>query len=98
MYPSNREQAIQTKIIEYLTVIGAYAVKVVKATKAGVPDVICCMNGKFIAIEVKRSGKQPEPLQIYNAQRIEKAGGIAICAHSVEELKTELTKKGMLCQ
>jgi hypothetical protein len=43
--------------------------------KAGVPDIIACLNGKFIGIEVKRPGKFPTPIQCGVLQRIRLAGG-----------------------
>lgn len=92
------EKSVQTKIIEYLTLIGGYSVKVVQATKAGVPDVVCCLNGKFIAIEVKRIAKHATALQKYKMAEIEKAGGIAFEAHSVEEVKQELNRRNITCQ
>ena len=93
-----REQPIQTKIIEYLTSNGGYAVKVVQATKAGVPDVVCCLHGKFIAIEVKKPKLNASPLQDYNVKRVEAAGGIAFVAHSLDEVKQELNRRNITCQ
>lgn len=93
-----REQSIQTNIIEYITSIGGYAVKVVQATKAGVPDVVCCLGGKCIAVECKQVKKHATALQKYKMAEIEKAGGIAFEAHSVDEVKQELVKRGILCQ
>jgi hypothetical protein len=46
--------------------------------KAGVPDIIACFNGRFVAIEVKRPGKKPTPLQIRRLLEIERAGGFAL--------------------
>lgn len=92
------EKPIQTKIIEYLTLIGAYPVKVISATKAGVPDVVCCLSGMFIAIECKQVKKHATALQRYKMAEIEKAGGYAFEAHSVEEVKQELHKRGLICQ
>ena len=85
---SGPEQKIQSKIIKYLESIGAYIVKVIKATKAGVPDIIACLNGRFIALEVKTPKGRPSELQLYNIEKIQKAGGIAGVVRSVEDVKT----------
>lgn len=43
----------------------------------GAPDLICCSQGRFVAIEVKREGKGPTPLQQLRIEEIKKAGGFA---------------------
>lgn len=84
-----KEQDIQKKIINYLEDIGAYVVKVVSATKAGVPDLLVCYEGKFIAIEVKtlETRNNVSALQSYNLSKIENAGGYSLVAWSVEMVK-----------
>lgn len=47
-------------------------------TKEGIPDIIACCNGKFIAIEVKAPNGKPKPLQLWNLKKIDEAGGFAI--------------------
>ena len=86
-----KEQQIQSKIIKYLKSMGAYVVKVSIATKSGVPDIICCYKGVFIAIEVKAPGGAISTLQQWNIEQIRKAGGIAIIAYSDIEVKSLLT-------
>lgn len=82
------EQDIQTKIIKYLNSEGFYVVKVVSATKAGVPDILCCIYGQFVAFEVKANAtKKPTPLQEYNLDKIRECGGEAFVVHSLEQVK-----------
>lgn len=45
--------------------------------KSGVPDRIGCYKGRLFAIEVKREGKEPTPLQWKRIREIEAAGGKA---------------------
>lgn len=52
---------------------------------AGLPDLVCCIQGMFVGIEVKQPGKMPTPRQEYVARLIRDANGICIVAHSVEE-------------
>jgi pantoate kinase len=42
---------------------------------SGVPDFLCCVNGKFLAIEAKAGKGVPTALQLKNMQAINTAGG-----------------------
>ena len=42
---------------------------------SGVPDFLCCVNGKFLAIEAKAGKGQATALQLKNMQEINMAGG-----------------------
>ena len=46
--------------------------------RSGVPDVICCVNGNFLAIECKAGDSSPTVLQNREIEAIRKAGGTAI--------------------
>lgn len=87
-----KEQDYQRKIMDFLRSKGAYVVKVIRASKAGVPDVICCYKGRFIAIEVKRPEtiKNVSKLQAYNLDLIHSAGGIGFVAYSKEHVQKVL--------
>ncbi|MEG1806473.1 MAG: VRR-NUC domain-containing protein [Clostridia bacterium] len=54
---------------------------------AGIPDIICCYKGKFIAFEVKTDIGKTTVLQQITIKRILKAGGYAVVVRSVEEVK-----------
>jgi penicillin-binding protein-related factor A (putative recombinase) len=82
-----KEQQLQSKILKYLKEKGIYAIKTVTATKNGVPDIIACYKGKYIAIEVKTPEGKLSELQHYNLRQVEKAGGYSFVVRSVEELK-----------
>ena len=45
--------------------------------RSGIPDIICCINGKFIAIECKAGDNKPTELQKFEISRIRKAKGVA---------------------
>lgn len=87
-----KEQAYQKKIIDFLKSKGAYVVKIISASQAGVPDVICCYRGRFVAVEVKRpeTVRNVSRLQAYNLDKITEAGGIGFVAYSVEQVKKVL--------
>ena len=82
-----RESQIQTKIIKYLNGIGAYTIKTITTNKNGCPDVICCLNGKFIALEVKADKGIVSKLQEHNIKQIKNSDGIAEVVRSVDEVK-----------
>lgn len=89
-----REQAIQAKILRYLKKSGCYAVKVIQANKAGVPDILCCYKGHFLAFEVKtpETTKRYSKLQDYNIREIRKCGGFAYIVSSEDEIREVLAK------
>jgi Holliday junction resolvase len=45
---------------------------------SGVPDIVCCYNGVFVAIECKANGNKPTPLQEAQMQKIRQTGGYTI--------------------
>jgi hypothetical protein len=63
--------------------------------KHGIPDFICCWNGKFLAIECKAPGKLNTctPNQLERQKEIRAAGGIALVVDNVLALE-ELELKG----
>lgn len=81
------EQKIQARILKELKKHGIWAVKIITANRNGVPDILACWEGKFIAIEVKRPGGKLAVLQQIQIDRINAAGGVAIVATSWEEVK-----------
>lgn len=91
------EQQIQTKITNYLKSIGAYTFKTITSNKAGVPDLIACVEGKFIAIEVKQHGGRVSELQKYHQELIKRSGGVAMVAYSVDEVKANLIQLTNKC-
>lgn len=46
--------------------------------KSGIPDIVCCVNGFMVAIEVKASNGRASELQKLNTKRINQSGGIAV--------------------
>jgi len=81
------EQQLQKKIIDYLQEKGYYVVKVVKANKAGVSDLLACVNGRFVSIEVKVGKNKPTPLQLHNLEEVKKAGGVSFVAYTLDDVK-----------
>lgn len=45
---------------------------------SGVPDFLCCVEGKFLAIEAKAGNNQPTALQLKNLKSIQEGGGVTM--------------------
>lgn len=61
--------------------------------RSGVPDIICCANGKFLGIECKAGNNKPTALQEKEMQSIRDAGGKTIVVN-----ETNLTMLGELIE
>lgn len=73
------EKAYENKIKRYLKECGAYRVKYHGNyySENGTPDILACVNGYFLAIEVKAPEGKPSELQLVKIAEIRKAGGFA---------------------
>lgn len=90
------EKAFENKIKAYLKSIGAYFIKTHgdRFSRVGTPDIIACVNGYFVAIEVKAENGRPSELQLHHIEEIKKAGGYATILYpkDFENFKKEMTK------
>lgn len=77
------EKIFENKIKKMLSDNGAYFVKFFanSYTRAGVPDILACINSYFVGIEVKAENGHPSELQLYNVEQIRKAGGFAFIVY-----------------
>ena len=90
-----KEQDIQTAIMNYISSIGGLPVKFNNMgiyAKAGVSDILACIKGKFVAIEVKRPGQKPTKLQLNFIDAINSIGGVAFWADNLETVKEHLKR------
>ena len=58
-------------------------------------DFLCCIRGRFVAIETKAKGKTPTPLQVLTLRQINAAGGFGIWTDNIEKLKDALISEGL---
>lgn len=80
------ESAIQSKIMKELKKAGIYAHKNITTNKKGIPDIICCVHGKYLALEVKNEKGKTTELQDWNINEIRKSGGRAEVVRSWEDV------------
>ncbi|MBP2026857.1 hypothetical protein J2Z35_000648 [Acetoanaerobium pronyense] len=75
------EKQLQSKVIKFLKShpnIWFFKVWGGGFQKSGIPDIICCVNGYFIALELKSDAGKPTALQQMNIRQINAAGGIGV--------------------
>jgi hypothetical protein len=75
---STPESKVKTKIRAILKEQGVYYAMPIGTGygNAGVPDFLCCVNGRFVAIEVKAGKGQTTALQDKNLRDIAAANGV----------------------
>ena len=83
------EGKVKKEVIAYLNELGAYYFMPVTGGygRSGVPDIVACLNGKFVGIECKAGDNQPTALQVKNLKAIRSAGGLSFCVNSVKVLR-----------
>lgn len=94
-----QEKTFENKIKKWLKEHGHWYVKYwagSKFTKTGIPDLLCCVNGYFVAIEVKAQNGTPSELQEHTVNEIRTAGGFAVIVYPSgwPKLKTFLDDLG----
>lgn len=95
--PSNRVWAWVQQVKQSLLqlkikiVIGIYTTS---GSTKGVSDILCCIKGRFVAIEIKNPSTKDKlrESQIWFNSKVEKNGGITIVGSSVEQVDLELSK------
>lgn len=75
-----KEKSFETTVKKFLRDRGCYVIKNFGCsfTRAGLPDLVVCANGKFIALELKNEKGKATPLQLANIRDIQGAGGVAL--------------------
>jgi hypothetical protein len=72
------ETKLKEKVLADLKGLGAWAEKIQQVGKVGTPDILACINGKFIALELKsKEDELPSKAQVIKLRKIKKAGGFA---------------------
>lgn len=100
------EKRYENQIKDFLRSEGAYFVKYFanRNTRSGIPDILACINGYFVGVEVKADHGRFTPLQEYNLIMIREAGGFGFVLYPsgfeqfkkfVKDLKNEEFSKDM---
>ncbi len=90
------EKRVKDKVVGVLKDEGAYYF--FPAThgygRSGVPDIVACVNGHFLAIECKAGKNKPTALQVREIENIRLVGGVAVVANEENwELVRDIIRK-----
>lgn len=87
-----REKQFETKVKAWLKANNCWVLKTWSngVQRSGIPDLLVCVNGYFVGVELKAEKGKPSCLQLYNIDQIRESGGIAIVLYpnQFEEFKT----------
>ena len=74
------EKQLENKIKKFLKSHNIWFTKIWGGgyQKAGIPDILACVNGYFVAIEIKGNSGKPTELQKYNIKKINESNGVGI--------------------
>ena len=81
------EKKLQDKAIRYLKGRGIYYLNLYGDGRSGKgkPDIIACINGRFVAFELKVGLNDMQDDQKIHKLRIERSGGLHYSPYSLEE-------------
>lgn len=81
-----KEKTFENRIKDFLKKEGCYFFKFwgTMYTRAGVPDLIACVNGWFVGIEVKSEIGRASEIQLQNISEIHENRGFAVIVHPEE--------------
>ena len=82
-----REKKLQDKVIAYLKGRGIYYLNLYGDGRSGKgkPDIIACINGRFVAFELKVGSNDLQDDQKLHAIRIKRSNGLHFAPYSFEE-------------
>lgn len=85
---AQRESKLSRKIMTALEAEGIFCFKIHGGPMmmAGLPDIIACVDGKFIGFETKMpEGKEPSKIQAFIHTKIRQSGGDVYVVRSVAQ-------------
>ena len=85
-------------IRDYLAVQGAWQMKVLggMGQRPGIPDVLACLRGRLIAVEVKTGAAVLSAAQQRERGALERAGALYIEARRIEDVEDLLVAAGLV--
>ena len=83
------EKKLQDKAVAYLKGRGIYYLNLYGDGRSGKgkPDIIACINGRFVAFELKVGSNDMQDDQKLHALRISRSGGFHVVPRDIEEFK-----------
>lgn len=76
------ETLFKNKVLKMLkTLPNTWVLKTQELSRRGTPDILMCVSGKFVALELKANPKSKvSALQVFNIDKINKSGGLGAVA------------------
>lgn len=73
------ETVFRKKVVAFLRTLPNTTIYSIQSIAIrGIPDILACIAGRFVAIEIKSDHGKPSALQSLNLARINECGGVAI--------------------
>lgn len=90
---------LSAKVMAYLEDRNCYVTNIIASSKAGTSDLIACINGRYVALEIKGKGDTLKPLQAQKLKSVIAAGGIGMEVRSINDaiLAYNLAQTGQPC-
>ena len=84
-----RESYLKNSVVTWIrkNFPGAWVYHPTDRFRAGIPDLLICINGRLFAIELKVKSNKPTKLQSYVLRRIREAGGVSGVCRSLDDVK-----------
>lgn len=74
-----KETKFKEKVLADLrTIPDSWGFKTQEVARRGIPDVLWCIRGRFVSIELKNDGEKPSVLQNLILSKIRRAHGISL--------------------
>lgn len=82
------EKKLQDKVVRYLKDRGIYCLNLYGDGRSGKgkPDIIACIKGKFVAMELKVGANDMQADQVIHKRRIEKSGGLHYTPYTIDDV------------
>jgi hypothetical protein len=81
---------LTTKVIARIEKGKGKAFNLISAGKSGHADVIACLKGRHMELEIKGDNDDPSPLQIIQLNECIKAGGVGAVIYSMVDLESAI--------
>lgn len=92
------EKKVKDKVVKLLKEAGVYYfyASTHGFGRSGVPDLVCCLAGKFVGIECKAGKNKPTPLQEKEMAAIRAAGGTTLVVNeeNINDVKELINESG----
>lgn len=91
----NHRFPLESKLQEYVMqrlrgIPNLVPIKISDRYISGISDILLCVEGRFVAIELKIEGNKPSRLQLEFLKNIKDAGGVSGVAYTWGEVKDVL--------